>query len=99
MAGVVIPIVVALMNGSTYSFAFGFSGFGVILYFLNIFLIHWFAARRAPWLTKAGGLELTAGTHIVPGWVSEIGLWGMGFIPSGLIVALLIALDVVVDRG
>ena len=39
--------------------------------------------------------EATAGKGIVPKWVSVIGLIGIAFVPSGLVVVLLLALDVV----
>ncbi len=102
------PLVVALVNGTTYTFAFSISGIGVLLYFINVFLIRWFILRRDPLnpLRGAPGLLLLSdeakrkatGKRTVPKWVSEIGLIGMAFVPSGLVVALLLALDLVSYR-
>ena len=93
-----IPLVVAFVDGTTYTFAFSVSGVGVLLYFSNIFLIRWFITRRAPEKANEQSWEETSGKGIVPKWVSEIGLFGMAFVPSGLIVALLLALDMVPHR-
>jgi hypothetical protein len=93
------PIVVAIQNGSTYIFAFSVTGVGVVLYFLNIFLIRWFIRRWDSAALGEGYWEYTAGMGVVPKWVSVIGLFGLGFIPSGLIVTLLLWLDFVVDRS
>jgi hypothetical protein len=54
--------------------------------------------RRAPESLDDGTWELTAGTGLVPKWVSEVGLWAIGFVPSGLMVALLILLGMVDKR-
>ncbi len=86
------------MDGSTYAFAFSVSGVGVLLYFINIFLIRWFIIRRSPKLADEPSWETTSGKGIVPKWVSEIGLFGIVFVPSGLVVALLLVLDVVQHR-
>ncbi len=38
---------------------------------------------------------MTAGTGVVPRWVSELGLVGIGLIPGGIFVALLVATEVI----
>ena len=93
-----IPVVVAVLDGSTYVFAFSVSGVGLLLYFINIFLIRWFIIRRAPKMADKSRWEATSGKGIVPKWVSEIGLFGIAFVPSGLVVALLLVLDMVQHR-
>ena len=95
----VIPILVALFEGSTYSFGFSVAGVGIILYFLNIFLIRAYIGEKAPDTLDNGSWELTAGTGIVPKWVSVIGLIGMGFILAGLIVVLLLLLKLIANRA
>lgn len=90
-----IPVIVAIIDGSTYAFAFSVSGIGLVLYLTNVFLIRWFIAKRAPLMLHDDDWEETAGTGIVPRWVSEIGLIGIAFVPSGLFVALLLWLGVV----
>jgi hypothetical protein len=86
------------LDGSTYAFAFSVSGVGLLLYFINIFLIRWFIIRRSPEMADELNWESTAGKGIVPKWVSEIGLLGIAFVPSGLVVALLLVLDIVQHR-
>jgi hypothetical protein len=86
----VIPIAFAWLNGSTYTFAFSVFTVGIVLYFLNIFLIRYIIKRRMLSNLKNGSRETTAGTGIIPKWVSALGFIGLGFIPSGLIVALLL---------
>lgn len=95
----IIPIVVAWLNGSTYGFAFSVFGFGILLYFINVFLIRHFIKSRAPSSFEDGSWEATAGTGAVPKWVSSLGLVGIGFVPSGLIVALLLWLGVVANKA
>lgn len=95
----VVPLLVAWQDGTSYAFAFSVSAAGVVMYFVNIALIHYYISRRAPETLADDSWELTAGTGIVPRWVSVIGLVGMGFAPSGLLVALLLYLGVFVDRG
>ena len=87
-------------DGSSYAFAFSISGVGVLLhYFFNVFLIQGFVSRRAPGIYMLEGWEEEAlGRGIVPRWVSGIGLIGMVFVPSGIIVALLLVLDIVQHR-
>lgn len=95
----VIPIFVAWQDGTTYSFALSLMGAGGAMYFTNIFLIRFFISRRAPSTLIDGTWERTAGRRIVPKWVSVLGLVGMGFVPSGAIVALLLYVGYLVDRG
>jgi hypothetical protein len=92
-------MLVAWLNGSTYTFAFSIFGVGIFLYFINIFLIRHFIKRHALSSLEDGSWEATAGTGIVPKWVSALGIVGIGFIPSGLIVALLLWLGVVVNKA
>lgn len=95
----VIPILVAWNDGSTYTFAFSLSGVGLAAYFINVALIQFFISRRAPSTLVNDTWEQTAGLGVVPKWVSVLGLVGMGFIPSGLIVASLLFFGVIVNRG
>jgi hypothetical protein len=90
-----IPIAVAWLNGSTYTFAFSVFTVGVVLYFTNIFLIRYFIKRRALLSLKDASGETIAGTGIIPKWVSALGLVGLGFIPSSLIVALFLWLGII----
>jgi hypothetical protein len=85
-----MPVLVAWKDGSTYAFAFSVSGIGLAIYLANIALIRLFILRRAPSTLTDDTWERTAGKGIVPRWVSVLGLVGMGFVPSGLIVALLL---------
>lgn len=96
--GFTIPIVVALKDGSTYAFALSLIGAGVVFYFVNVGLITAYLHRRAPNSLARGRWEETAGTGLVPKWVSEIGLLATGLAPSGIVVALLIFLGVVDKR-
>jgi len=95
----VIPILVAWNDGSTYVFAFSLSGVGLFGYFLNIALIQFLISRRAPSTLIDDTWEQTAGKRIVPKWVSIMGLVGMGFVPSGLMVAALLFFEIIVNRG
>lgn len=95
----IIPIVVALIDGSTYFFGFSISGFGLFLYVINNVLIRYFINKRAPGTFEDGSWEMTAGSGIVPKWVSVFGLLGMGFVPSGLVVALLLWLGLIFNRA
>ena len=88
LLALVIPIVVAWLDGSTYAFAVSVIVIGIIFYFINTFLIRYFIKRQAPTSLDEGWWELTAGTGIVPKWVSSLGLFGTGFIPSGINLAL-----------
>ena len=70
----------------------GLIGFSVLLYFLNIWLIHYFIKKRIPDFASSEEVipgvqkwELTAGIGIVPKWVSVIGLLSI----SALITAVL----------
>jgi hypothetical protein len=86
----VIPIAVAWLNGSSYTFAFSVFTAGVGLYFSSHFLIRHLIKKRARHRFENGSQVTTAGTGIIPKWVSALGLVGLGFIPSSLIVALLL---------
>ena len=94
-----IPVFVVLQDGSTYLFAFSLSGAGLLFYFINIYLNRWFIAKHAPSTLRDDTWEHTAGTGIVPKWVSALGHIGMGFIPSGFVVGLLLVLGFVVNRA
>jgi hypothetical protein len=72
---------------------------GIVLYFINIFLIRYFIKRQAPSSLEDGSWEMTAGTGMVLKWVSALGLVGIAFVPSGLIVALLLWLGVVANKA
>lgn len=85
-----IPIYVAFRSGSGYLFAFSLSLVGLVLYFVNIYLMHFFLSRRAPHTIMLDTWEQTVGKNIVPRWVSEIGLMAIAFVPSGILIALLI---------
>jgi heme/copper-type cytochrome/quinol oxidase subunit 2 len=95
----IVPIVVAWMNGSTYTYAFSLVGVGVALYVANTLLIGKFVARRAPETLENDPWEDTAGTRIVPTWVPVIGLIGMGFVPAGLVVAVLLGIGLIANRA
>jgi hypothetical protein len=82
MLAFIAPILVASSMGSTYTFAFGTSGVGLLFCLLNIFLIH---------AKKSSSLERGA----APTWVSVLGLLGVGLLLSGLIVALLLWVNVI----
>ena len=56
----------------------------VCLYFLNVVLIRYFIRKRAPEFANDQMWEATAGTGIVPKWVSSIGLFSI----SALIAAV-----------
>lgn len=94
-----IPVLVAWKDGSTYAFAFSVSGIGFAIYLANIALIRLFIARRAPSALIEDAWEQTARKGIVPKWVSALGLVGMGFVPSGLIVALLLFFGFLPNRA
>ena len=94
----VIPIIVAWRDGSTYFFAFGLTGVGLLAYFLNTFIIKAFLSRRAPLTLENDTWDETAGTGVVPRWASVIGLVGMGFIASGLVVAALLFFEVISNQ-
>lgn len=96
--GFASPIVAAARSGTTYIFAVSIIAFGVVLYFLNIALIFNFIRKRAPEALTNGQWERTAGTGVVPTWVSEIGLIGFAFVPAGAVVALLLFLGLVDKR-
>lgn len=92
--GVGIPVYVA-KDGSSYTFAACVSATGLVLCIMNAALMAFFIRRRAPLAWHAGEWEMTAGTGVVPKWVSEIGMIGAGLIAGGGFVALLVAVGVV----
>lgn len=94
-----IPIFVAIRSGSTYTFAGSLIGIGVILHFANVFLIRHFLLRNAPSTIAEGTWEATAGKGVVPRWVSALGLMGIGLVPAGIVVGLLLFFGIVVNRG
>lgn len=69
------------------------------MYFANIALIRLFISHRAPSTLIDDTWEQTAGKGIVPSWVSVLGLVGTGFVPSGLIVALLLFFGLLANRA
>jgi hypothetical protein len=95
----IIPLLVAFVDGSTYSFGFSVTGAGIVLYFLNIFLVRAYIGQRAPDTLENDTWESTAGTGIVPRWVSVLGLFGMGLIPAGIILVLLLFLKIITNRA
>jgi putative transposase len=74
-------------------------GVGLAMYFANIALIRLFISHRAPSTLIDDTWEQTAGKGIVPNWVSVLGLVGTGFVPSGLIVALLLFFGLLANRA
>lgn len=94
-----IPIYVVIQDGSTYSFAGSLITIGVILHFANVLLIRRFLMKNAPDTIGDGSWEMTAGIGVVPRWVSALGLIGIGLVPSGIVVALLLFLGIVANRG
>lgn len=95
----IIPIIVGWIHGTTYSFAFSLFIGGIALYFLNIVLLRHFINRNSPSSLENGTWEMTAGTGTVPKWVSATGLIGIGFIPSALIVALLLWVGIFTNKS
>lgn len=91
----IIPIVIALLIGSTYAFAFSIFLAGIALYFSNVFLSRQIIKSRLAAGLKNSSGQITAGTGIIPYWVTALALVGMGFIPSALIIALLLWLDII----
>jgi hypothetical protein len=87
-AGFAVPIIVAWRNGSSYGFAFSVLGVGVALYVITVTYME--LKHRKHGLL----MELTAGTGFIPKWVGALSLVGMGFAPSGGVIALLLWLDV-----
>ena len=94
-----VPLVVAWNDGTTYTFAFSLTGIGIAMYFLNITLIHAYISKNAPHTLVLDTWEETSGKGVVPKWVSALGLVGAGFIPSGLLVALFLYLGIFIDRA
>jgi hypothetical protein len=85
-----IPIIVCWQRGTNYIFAFSLLGVGIALYLLSNLLMIAFINKRAPGSIQNGTWEDTAGTGIVPKWVSEIGLLGTGFVPSAIAILILL---------
>lgn len=94
-----MPVIVAWYNGSTYFFGLSVSVVGLILYFLNIALIRAYIAKRAPDTLRDDSWEKTARTGVVPKWVSVIGMVGMGFVPSGIVVIILLKVGVIINMS
>ena len=94
-----VPIVVAWNDGTTYTFALSLTGVGVAMYFLNVVLIRSYISKNAPLTVVLDTWEETSGKGVVPKWVSVLGLVGTGFIPSGLLVTLFLYLGVFIDRA
>jgi hypothetical protein len=87
----IIPIIVAWIYGNTYLFALSVFCVGLILYFANVFLTRFFIIkRRSPPALENGFGQMPDRTGIIPGWVSALAIIGIGFIPSSLIIALLL---------
>jgi hypothetical protein len=73
--------------------------YGAVLYIVNSVLINWYIERRAPNLASHDDVgfgleawELTAGTGVVPRWVSWLGLLSLGFflaIPFEFVASLI----------
>lgn len=58
---------------------------GVSLYVGNVVLIRYYVIKRAPELANEGLWEVTAGTGVVPKWVSFLGLLAIpAFIAAGI---------------
>ena len=93
----IIPLATALIYGATFPFAFSLIGVGVVLYLANTLLIGMFVSRRAPETVETGTWDDTAGTGIVPKWVSAIGLISIGLVPAGLLLAILLAIGLIAD--
>lgn len=91
----IIPIVVAWQNGSSYVFAFSLVGVGIALHVVTVFLTRLFLKRRTLGTLEGGTWETTAGTGIVPRWVSALGMVGFGLFVSGLVVVLLLWLGAI----
>jgi len=58
---------------------------GILLYFCNVFLIRHFVKTRTPELAQDDLWEATAGTGIVPKWVSVIGLLSFSAFITGVL--------------
>ena len=96
------PIIIAvenpifyIENSLCYGYAFGVLIAGAILYFFNVFLIYLYHSRRTPELLANDTWDITAGTGIVPMWVSKIGLLASGLIPSGIVLVVLVFFEIV----
>jgi len=79
IATVVVPILVCWHKGTTYIFAFSLIGLGVLLYTVGNILTVSYGRKRGP-----------DGAVVIPRWVSEVTLLGMGFVPSGLTILTLL---------
>ena len=87
IAGLVVPFVVYLEDGSQYAVSIGAVVLGAVLYVTNVMLINLFARLRAPGLFNDRDIDSTAGRGIVPKWVSVMGLFAMGLVPGGMLKA------------
>ena len=95
----IIPIVGALLNGSTYTFAFSIFLAGIVLYFINVFLSRQITKSRLAAARQNSSGYITAGTGIIPYWVKALAGVGIGFVPSGLIIALLLWLGMITNKA
>lgn len=95
IATVFVPIAVAWKDGSNYGSALTLIGLGVVFYVINGLLMAFYLRRRAPGSIEDGSWESTAGTGVVPHWVSKIGGIGIGIFIAGSIIALLLLVGVV----
>lgn len=94
-ASFLAPLVISFQYGATYAFGFGVCLAGIAMYILNGILIGHYIRRRAPWVGQNEDLAMaTAGTGIVPKWVSAVGLIGTGIALGGIMVPALMFLGV-----
>ena len=97
------PIFVAWTEGSTYPFAFSVTITGVVLYIAFIGLEGKYIKMRTPETPEIyKRLNITPRidtTELVPRWVVYIGLTGAGFIPAGIITAILLWAEVIENQG
>lgn len=84
IATVVVPSLVAWYSGTTYIFAFSLIALGVLLYTIGNILTVSYGKKR--------GVD---GAVVIPRWVSEVTLLGMGFVPSGLTILTLLWLGLI----
>ena len=82
IATVVVPSLVAWYSGTTYIFALG-----VLLYTIGNILTVSYGKKR--------GVD---GAVVIPRWVSEVTLLGMGFVPSGLTILTLLWLGLIAQH-
>ncbi len=88
--GIFIPVIYAVIRGSTYSFAFSVTGIGVFLFILSSILEEIFYKKNHSEITEKEDESID-----IPVWVSSLGLVSIGLIPSGLLVALLLLIGLI----